>query len=381
MINRHNYEEFFLMYVDDELSAQQRAEVELFAQQNRDLAPELEMLLQTKLGTDEEVMFADKDALLKNDSSLGTDNYEEYFLLYIDNELNDAQKESVEKFVLQHPPLQDAFTLLKQTVLEPEPVIFEDKASLYRKEKRRVVPIFLRYAAAAALVGIAALIWWTQTGPAIKHQVAVVKNKPVQNNKTAQITGDSNNHQQVPKPLPQQGDEIAAVTQKPAKQNPDVIVKKHTGELKNETQKAAVKDNKDAIAISKPVRKDEMHTVIADTKIANADNLPDRNAIVINNNQHSNDINSQAVNQPANNEYAKNTNADNNNSIVKPAVYKELNTDDDENRSLYVGALELNKNKVRGLMKKVGGLFSGKSKNADSDDGKLQIANLQLNTN
>src|SRR4051794_15360995 len=113
MINRHNYEEFFLMYVDDELSAQQRADVELFVQQNPDLKKEFDMLLQTKLPADEEIVFAHKTNLLNIKDSIGIDNYQEYFLLYIDNELNENGRKAVEKFVLQQPQLQDEFTLLK----------------------------------------------------------------------------------------------------------------------------------------------------------------------------------------------------------------------------------------------------------------------------
>src|SRR5689334_1284122 len=161
MINRNNYEEFFLMYVDDELTAQQRAEVEMFVRQNADLRNEFEMLQQTKLEADEEIEFAHKTELLKIKESIGLDNYEEYFLLYIDNELNEDSREAVEKFVLQHPQLQDQFTLLKQTVLPQEKVVFHDKKSLYKKEERRVVYLnWTRISVAAALMGITALIWW-----------------------------------------------------------------------------------------------------------------------------------------------------------------------------------------------------------------------------
>src|SRR5215470_6627285 len=103
MINRHNYEEFFLMYVDNELTVQQREEVELFVRQNPDLQSEFEMLQHIKLTPEDEIMFAHKTDLLKIKDSIGMDNYEEYFLLYIDNELNEENREAVEKFVLQHP--------------------------------------------------------------------------------------------------------------------------------------------------------------------------------------------------------------------------------------------------------------------------------------
>ena len=34
IVNIHNYEAYFLLYVDNELSAKEKAEVELFVQQN-----------------------------------------------------------------------------------------------------------------------------------------------------------------------------------------------------------------------------------------------------------------------------------------------------------------------------------------------------------
>jgi anti-sigma factor RsiW len=48
-ISRTNYEEFFLLYVDDELSEEQKLEVEQFVALHPDVAAELEMLITTKL--------------------------------------------------------------------------------------------------------------------------------------------------------------------------------------------------------------------------------------------------------------------------------------------------------------------------------------------
>src|SRR5205809_5155418 len=138
-INRNNYEEFFLMYVDGELSAENQLAVENFVRQNTDLAVELEMLMHTKLSP-EKIEFADKENLLRTEgNSINEFNYEEYFLLYIDNELSAAKRQEVEMYVLKHPKLQDEFTTLKQTILAPEIISYGDKQDLYRTEKRRTV--------------------------------------------------------------------------------------------------------------------------------------------------------------------------------------------------------------------------------------------------
>ena len=36
-VDRHNYEEFFLLYIDNELSVDQKKQVDLFVQENADL--------------------------------------------------------------------------------------------------------------------------------------------------------------------------------------------------------------------------------------------------------------------------------------------------------------------------------------------------------
>ena len=64
-INRHNYEEFFILYMDNELSAADKRAVELFVQENPDLKEELVMLQQTRLIPDSNVAFGNKEALMK----------------------------------------------------------------------------------------------------------------------------------------------------------------------------------------------------------------------------------------------------------------------------------------------------------------------------
>jgi hypothetical protein len=49
------------------------------------------------------------------------------------------------------------------------------------------------------------------------------------------------------------------------------------------------------------------------------------------------------------------------NDNIQPAVYKELDTED-EKKSLLLGSLEINKDKLRGFFRKAGSLFRSKSK-------------------
>ena len=65
-----------------------------------------------------------------------------------------------------------------------------------------------------------------------------------------------------------------------------------------------------------------------------------------------------------------------------PVSYKELNTEEDiNNRNLYVGAFNLNKDKVKGLFKKVKNIFNEKARQSADEDGKLHVAGFGINTN
>lgn len=89
-IYKHNYEEYFLLYVDNELSVQDRKAVEDFANSSPGYREELDALLQTQLQVPEALNF-DKSLLFKTDTPAIDDLH---LVLYIDDELNEAEKKS-----------------------------------------------------------------------------------------------------------------------------------------------------------------------------------------------------------------------------------------------------------------------------------------------
>lgn len=156
-IDRHNYEEFFILYLDNELSPAERKAVELFVQENPDLAEEFSLLQQTRFDADPAFVFEGKEVLMKpvNAQEITPGNYEEWLLLYIDNELNPGQRAAVEAFAATRPAIKEELEVLQKTKLQPETQIaFPFKESLYRKEeKARVISFrWWRIAAAAAVL-------------------------------------------------------------------------------------------------------------------------------------------------------------------------------------------------------------------------------------
>jgi len=171
IITRDNYEEYFVMYIDDELNGAARKAVEEFVQQNPDLEEELVMLQQSVLRPNEQIVFEQKETLLKNTTAhdlVNSDNYEEYFVLYGDDELTNEEKDQVEQFVYKHPQYQEDFELIQQVKLVPDnAVTFPDKAYLFRTEeddnKLVAFPWWHISAAAIALLVLGTFGWYVYT--------------------------------------------------------------------------------------------------------------------------------------------------------------------------------------------------------------------------
>ena len=83
IITRTNYEEYFILYMDGELTAEETVAVENFLAANPDLQEEMDILLSTKLpGEDFSI---NKESLLSHSMKLNA--VDEALLLYVDDEL------------------------------------------------------------------------------------------------------------------------------------------------------------------------------------------------------------------------------------------------------------------------------------------------------
>ena len=87
--------------------------------------------------------------------------YEESLLLYVDRELDDAARKDVEALASREPRIALELEQLKMTVSRPgTSIVFPDKESLYHPTKRRRVVMmpWLQATAAAAVVAVAVLL-------------------------------------------------------------------------------------------------------------------------------------------------------------------------------------------------------------------------------
>ena len=377
LINRHNYEQYFLLWVDGELSPEEMEAVERFVASNPDLADELAILQDTKLVPDNAIVFENKAQLLKvHTNEINLNNYETWFLLYVDQELTLADQQKVELFVLQHPSLQAEFELFQQTKLAKEEWIFTHKDSLYKTEKaeRPVVYMrWMRYAVAAVFIGIVATVWMIAPEKTINQSLNIPSVQPEVVGNQPEINEPESNKTEINQPESNSviSTAVAPSATKGSANNASKTVAAANGPKPtnaslqttiNETTKAtaqsltksnAVSNNRKeaglpTIVTTEPVEKDRQliarleNDPIPTTKIE----LPSQRAII-----------------------GQNTIDQDQGSKIEPAeevktVYTALE-DDDDNKSLYIGALEINKDKLRGIFRKAGTIFRSKSKQED----------------
>lgn len=352
-ITENNCEEYFLLYIDAELTSLERNAVEAFMADYPQKAALLESLLQAKLSTNESIAFTQKNLLYKaEDSEIGIDNYEEYFLLYTDDELSEDEKESTERFVLQHPKLQAEFTLLQQTKLPIEKIEFAGKEKLYKKEKeRRLIPFYFpRIAVAAAMVMLVTLGW----------QLSSHKN-------SSTATLEKSTHARKPIIAPATKAELPKETVNPTQEQAGVQSKGDKHEVKislnvsdKKKQFAAITNDRNKgektpdVSVEQPVQ----YIVLT---------APPATETVIQKQPSIEKIKQAEVLKPLEEADTDETNTQaastllSDNNIAQPAVYKELNTDED-NHTVYVGAFQLNKTKINGFLKSASHLLGSRTK-------------------
>lgn len=377
-INRHNYEEYFILYLDNELSATERRAVEAFAEKHPDLREELDNLLQYKLEPDTQVIFGDKEDLMKinGETPVTLSNYEEWFLLYADHELNPAQQRAVEAFLAAHPALQQEWDCIqKSRLVADETVVFANKELLYRHTEKVRTIRWWRIAAAAVLLisaGITTAVLLNRDKPGSTiPPVANIKADGTQ----APLPGPGQTAQNN---QPEPARNSAPVSNDPAA-NPVVAapVNNNTAAASRNNRQASPKNesriqNRNPMPVMTPEQANRNEMAIAENKTVPGTNnlpLPDQNP---NFNQYKKNDEAIAKNEiPA--EIKKQPNL--------PLTISNVTTGNPQPSDIIQASLPETgkKNKLRGFFRKVTRTFE-KRTNIEATDGedRLLIAGLSI---
>ena len=245
IINRYNYETYFLLYIDKELSAEEMQAVEAFAAAHPDLAAELELLQQSVMKPEKHLVFTDKESLMKptaNVDFIDDNNYEEYFILYADDELSVQQKATVEQYVDAHPERRHEFELFQQVKLQPEKITCDFKADLYREKKERKIPPFRwSIAAAAAVLLLAGWFWLNKAAAPSEDRTARMETpRKTESTKAGAVENNWNATQEL------------AATEKDNAQQPDID---NAGVQREQKENLAVarSNNRSSVAATKSI--------------------------------------------------------------------------------------------------------------------------------
>lgn len=258
IITLDNYEEYFILYMDNELSPAQVQMVESFIQQHPHLRIELDMLMDTKLPF--ESLAFDKTSLLSENMPAG--NKEEELLLYTDNELDEDKRKIVQLELQENKSYHQQYLVLLKTKLDPsETIPHPNKKELYRHEVKVIsFTMWMRIAAAVILIAAMSALFIMNSnpdtlppgsvavqpgntkppvkenpilkkieGPSVENEIAEVKNNEAGMNTTGKpelkITRDENPGQAIlasstKKERRTQGDNLVAVrTELPGQQD------------------------------------------------------------------------------------------------------------------------------------------------------------------
>jgi len=184
-INIHNYEAFFLDYIEERLTPQQTDALLLFLKSNPHLRDELYEINKFVVHPNNNIFFSGKEQLkqiaIKPAGGLNASNYELAFAAATENDHLPDQKKQLGDFLKANPELKSAYYMMKQCILKPDKdVVYPDKAILKRRTVfqlsnwRKQISIIAVAASLALLAGIYLIL---QPDRTIEHQIA---NQPVE---------------------------------------------------------------------------------------------------------------------------------------------------------------------------------------------------------
>ena len=153
-INRNNYEIFFIDYMENTLSQDEREQVELFMDCNPDLKEEFFSLMDVNL-PEERVVFSEKESLKKNLVLPDASPLENLSIAYMEGDITIPQEREL-KEMLSNAVNQREHDLIQHTKLQSDLSIqFPKKSELKKKHSKfiRLLPYTAAAASAALLIG------------------------------------------------------------------------------------------------------------------------------------------------------------------------------------------------------------------------------------
>ena len=122
-INQHNYEAFYLDYLEGNLSAETTAQLLLFLENNPVLKSELEEFELVELNANPDVKF-DKETLRQN---INKSNVEDYIIASIENEIETEDALELTDYLNNSAEAMALAERYEKTILSKQKILFPKK--------------------------------------------------------------------------------------------------------------------------------------------------------------------------------------------------------------------------------------------------------------
>ena len=266
---------------------------------------------------------------------LNQDNYENYLLLYIDNELTASERAEVELFLASNPKQAQELKALQAVQLKPEYLEFTEKSSLYRFEEMNATldpafkkSLYKNSSSNAKLIDIKKIYWATGSIAAIA--LGIFFGIKTLSNQTDTL------QEQIVANIPQ------ATTKLP---------ENNTNQISNtttiETKSTVVKSN-----IQSTSELSNKHLSINTSIASNNPALIPVDAVIVENKEKE----SIVASTPSSTTLTANNSIEELEQKTEKESFEEINTEDND-RVIYISNIELDGDKFRGITRRLGVLF------------------------
>ncbi|MFZ9146810.1 MAG: anti-sigma factor family protein [Sediminibacterium sp.] len=266
---------------------------------------------------------------------LNQDNYENYLLLYIDNELTASERAEVALFLASNPKQAQELKALQAVQLKPEYIEFTEKSSLYRFEEMNATldpafkkSLYKNSSSSAKLIDIKKIYWATGSIAAIALGIFF-------GIKTLSNQADILQEQIV-----------ASIPQSTTKL-PESNTNQTINTISIETKSSIVKSN-----IQSTLELSNKHLPINTSIASNNPALIPVDAVIVENKEKESIVAStpSSITPTANNSIVELE------QKTEKESFEEINTEDND-RVIYISNIELDGDKFRGITRRLGVLF------------------------
>jgi hypothetical protein len=277
-------------------------------------------------------------------------NYQDFLLRYIDEELDLRETEALLAFVALHPEAQEELELLQSTkldietitcpskallyknifpvIVEPESIIYPHKQKLFKKEKEKAPVVLLKWWAVAAAAVF--LFMMVRYGVLDQKAASTVSKNSISKNK---VSKDS---------------PLAVV------KNNAVVNTGSNAAAKVETRQNSITKNTLEYAAAQKIKHQAIPTASTVAAHETVQNIPSYNGDIV-------DVKPIIIAEISSTPITPNeaTETQEPNEIIETIDTEAASS----NRSVMVGAFEIDKDKFRGLFRKANALFKNKENN------------------